>query len=106
MNNSSGISASAPDTCFSFGDFEFDFSRFNAFLSSVIFPADLVEHLESLRLEYMELSLYAAQGFTSFEGMEGRDCAHDQVHSHLLYLGYLIDLLKDLAAAKPQNPKP
>lgn len=76
----------------------FDYSKFNEFFNWTTKPEDVLRALEEMRLEYLELSLYAAEGFelTDTNINEGRSWAHKDIHNHIFQLGNIIDLLKSL----------
>lgn len=78
---------------------QFDLSMFNAYLNDFCSPDDLLFHLMELKAEYLELSLYAQEGFRidNKDTVERRFFAHENIHKHIYYLGCIIDVLKSLA---------
>ena len=80
----------------------YDLSTFHEFFEDVSDPSELAAYLEEMRVEYLELSLLAAEGIHS-RGLLCRADAHEHAHEHSYFIGRLIKLLKGLEKVSKTN---
>ena len=94
-NSNANVTSNSTKTVLS-NENQLDFSKFIEFFNPKCEVEDVISNLEELRLEYLELSLFAASGIFDRDKMICRDNAHPKAHTHVYYIDTLINLMKSL----------
>ena len=94
-NSNANVTSNGAKTVLS-NENQLDFSKFIEFFNPKCEVEDVISSLEELRLEYLELSLFAASGIFDRDKMICRDNAHPKAHTHVYYIDTLINLMKSL----------